>query len=125
MEKTPLTHDSEGRVMFMEWESFALLHTYSPNNGWKDSFARRADWDARMKNFLALMRSEGKRVVWCGSLFSQHFCRPVLPDWGSAHFARNCPSPVAFFCSPFVFLVLCWTGDLTHTEFLYSNISGL
>lgn len=62
-------HDPEGRVIYMEWESLAVLHTYSPNNGWNEkSFERRREWDACVKRFLGNRRAHGVEAVWCGDL---------------------------------------------------------
>lgn len=62
-------HDVEGRAIYMEWESLAVLHTYSPNNGWNEkNFERRRKWDASVKDFLINRRSHGVQVVWCGDL---------------------------------------------------------
>ncbi|OWM65466.1 hypothetical protein CDL15_Pgr009056 [Punica granatum] len=41
-------HEPDGRVILAEFETFRLLNTYSPNNGWKEeenSFQRRRKWD--------------------------------------------------------------------------------
>jgi exodeoxyribonuclease III len=62
-------HNDDGRVILVEWDTLAVLHTYSPNNGWKaDSFARREAWDAEVKKVLAHYRALGKDVLWLGDL---------------------------------------------------------
>lgn len=62
-------HDVEGRVIYMEWESLAVLHTYSPNNGWNEKgFKRRRKWDASVKDFLINRRANGVQAMWCGDL---------------------------------------------------------
>ena len=62
-------HEPEGRVILAEFESFRLLNTYVPNNGWKDeetSFQRRRKWDKRMLEFV--VQSSDKPLIWCGDL---------------------------------------------------------
>ena len=45
-------HHPEGRVIFLEFESFRALLTYSPNNGAKqDSYDRRKEWDNQVLRF--------------------------------------------------------------------------
>jgi exonuclease III len=47
------THDPEGRIILLEFPSFQLLATYSPNNGTSDEyFKRRRDWDASITAFV-------------------------------------------------------------------------
>ncbi|GKD27763.1 DNA-(apurinic or apyrimidinic site) lyase [Tanacetum coccineum] len=48
-------HEADGRVIIAEFESFRIMNTYVPNNGWKDeetAFQRRRKWDKRMKEFV-------------------------------------------------------------------------
>lgn len=48
------THDDEGRIILLEFATFQLLATYSPNNGTSDDyFKRRRDWDASITAFVA------------------------------------------------------------------------
>ncbi|KAJ9677995.1 hypothetical protein PVL29_022777 [Vitis rotundifolia] len=66
-------HEPEGRVILAEFESFRLLNTYVPNNGWKDeetSFQRRRKWDKRMLEFV--VQSSDKPLIWCGDLNVSH-----------------------------------------------------
>lgn len=62
-------HEPDGRVIVVEFETFRLLNTYSPNNGWKEeenSFQRRRKWDKRMLEFV--VQSSDKPLIWCGDL---------------------------------------------------------
>lgn len=61
-------HEPDGRVIIAEFESFLLLNTYAPNNGWKEeenSFQRRRKWDKRMLEFV---QQVDKPLIWCGDL---------------------------------------------------------
>ncbi|XP_028549406.1 DNA-(apurinic or apyrimidinic site) lyase isoform X1 [Dendrobium catenatum] len=65
-------HEPDGRVILAEFESFFLLNTYVPNNGWKDdenSFQRRRKWDKRMLEFVVQL---DKPLIWCGDLNVSH-----------------------------------------------------
>eukprot|EP00873_Tetraselmis_striata_P011720 jgi/Tetstr1/431984/TSEL_021461.t1 len=62
-------HHPDGRVIIAEFETFDLLATYSPNNGWsEESFARRRQWDAEVTAFLRRQREAGRPVVYVGDL---------------------------------------------------------
>ncbi|XP_026404827.1 DNA-(apurinic or apyrimidinic site) lyase-like isoform X2 [Papaver somniferum] len=66
-------HEPDGRVILAEFESFRVLNTYVPNNGWKDeenSFQRRRKWDKRVLEFV--LRSSDKPLIWCGDLNVSH-----------------------------------------------------
>ncbi|XP_071731725.1 DNA-(apurinic or apyrimidinic site) endonuclease isoform X2 [Rutidosis leptorrhynchoides] len=66
-------HEADGRVIIAEFESFRIMNTYVPNNGWKDeetSFQRRRKWDKRMKEFV--LQSTDKPLIWCGDLNVSH-----------------------------------------------------
>ncbi|XP_057791512.1 DNA-(apurinic or apyrimidinic site) endonuclease [Salvia miltiorrhiza] len=66
-------HEPDGRVILAEFESFRLLNTYVPNNGWKEeesSFQRRRKWDKRIKEFV--FRTSNKPLIWCGDLNVSH-----------------------------------------------------
>lgn len=61
-------HELDGRVILAEFESFFLLNTYVPNNGWKEeenSFKRRRKWDKRILDFVLQIE---KPLIWCGDL---------------------------------------------------------
>uniref|UniRef100_A0ACD5TK52 Uncharacterized protein n=1 Tax=Avena sativa TaxID=4498 RepID=A0ACD5TK52_AVESA len=68
LDRTSSKHEADGRVIIVEFESFLLLNTYAPNNGWKEeenSFQRRRKWDKRMLEFV---QQVGKPLIWCGDL---------------------------------------------------------
>ena len=49
----PNEQHEDGRVLLLEFETFALLNTYAQNNGWTpESMAKRRRWDAEVKAFL-------------------------------------------------------------------------
>ncbi|KAG9446333.1 hypothetical protein H6P81_012461 [Aristolochia fimbriata] len=73
LDQTARKHEPDGRVILAEFESFRLLNTYSPNNGWKNddsSFKRRRKWDKRILEFV--LRSQDKPLIWCGDLNVSH-----------------------------------------------------
>lgn len=88
-------HDDEGRVIYMEWDSIAVLHTYSPNNGWNEKhFERRRKWDASVKDFLINRHSRGVPVVWCGDLNVAPLDIDLThPDYYKRQFAADGPRP--------------------------------
>lgn len=60
-------HYEDGRVIIVQFESFTLLATYSPNNGSKDeSFDRRRKYDNEISKFLTQWKKSP--VVWVGDL---------------------------------------------------------
>lgn len=64
-----LKYEPDGRVILAEFETFYLLNTYAPNNGWKEeenSFQRRRKWDKRIQEFV--LQCSGKPLIWCGDL---------------------------------------------------------
>jgi len=66
------THDTEGRVITAEYETFYLVNTYIPNSGAKlVNLNYRKQWD---KDFLAYLQSleQKKPVIWCGDLNVAH-----------------------------------------------------
>ncbi|XP_022865142.1 DNA-(apurinic or apyrimidinic site) lyase [Olea europaea var. sylvestris] len=73
LDGTGSKHEPDGRVILAEFESFRLLNTYVPNNGWKEeesSFPRRRKWDKRMLEFV--LRTSDKPLIWCGDLNVSH-----------------------------------------------------
>ncbi|KAL1810388.1 hypothetical protein ACET3Z_027378 [Daucus carota] len=73
LNQTGSKHEPDGRVILAEFESFRLLNTYVPNNGWKDeetSFQRRRKWDQRMLDFV--LQNLDKPLIWCGDLNVSH-----------------------------------------------------
>nr|XP_010912903.1 DNA-(apurinic or apyrimidinic site) lyase isoform X1 [Elaeis guineensis] len=72
LNRTASKHEPDGRVIIAEFESYFLLNTYVPNNGWKDdenSFQRRRKWDQRMLDFVLQLE---KPLIWCGDLNVSH-----------------------------------------------------
>uniref|UniRef100_A0A3Q7FR14 Endonuclease/exonuclease/phosphatase domain-containing protein n=1 Tax=Solanum lycopersicum TaxID=4081 RepID=A0A3Q7FR14_SOLLC len=66
-------HEPDGRVILAEFETFRILNTYVPNNGWKEeesSFPRRRKWDKRMLEFV--LATSDKPLIWCGDLNVSH-----------------------------------------------------
>ncbi|CAL5375154.1 unnamed protein product [Camellia sinensis] len=86
LDRTASKHEPEGRVILAEFESFYLLNTYAPNNGWKEeenSFQRRRKWDKRIMEFV--LRNSDKPLIWCGDLNVSHEEIDVShPDFFSA-----------------------------------------
>ncbi|KAL6973108.1 DNA-(apurinic or apyrimidinic site) endonuclease [Sarracenia purpurea var. burkii] len=73
LDQTASKHEPDGRVILAEFESFRILNTYSPNNGWKEeenSFQRRRKWDKRIMEFVSQISD--KRLIWCGDLNVSH-----------------------------------------------------
>lgn len=73
LDQTVSKHEPDGRVILAEFESFRLLNTYAPNNGWKDeatSFQRRRKWDKRILEFV--LQTADKPLIWCGDLNVSH-----------------------------------------------------
>ncbi|KAL7191781.1 hypothetical protein ACSBR2_023787 [Camellia fascicularis] len=86
LDRTASKHEPEGRVILAEFESFYLLNTYAPNNGWKEeenSFQRRRKWDKRIMEFV--LQNSDKPLIWCGDLNVSHEGIDVShPDFFSA-----------------------------------------
>ncbi|CAH9148161.1 unnamed protein product [Cuscuta epithymum] len=73
LDGTGSKHEPDGRVILAEFETFQLLNTYVPNNGWKEeesSFQRRRKWDKRMLEFV--LQVSNKPLIWCGDLNVSH-----------------------------------------------------
>ncbi|CAN1294228.1 DNA-(apurinic or apyrimidinic site) endonuclease [Linum perenne] len=69
LDRTGSKHEPDGRVILAEFETFRLLNTYAPNNGWKEeenAFQRRRKWDKRMLDFV--LQASDKPLIWCGDL---------------------------------------------------------
>ncbi len=62
-------HDSEGRLIALEFDKLFVVHTYVPNAGMKLERLeyRTKEWDVDMLAMLVRLR-ERKPVVWCGDL---------------------------------------------------------
>ncbi|TXG51347.1 hypothetical protein EZV62_023871 [Acer yangbiense] len=86
LDKSASKHEPDGRVILAEFETFRLLNTYSPNNGWKEeenAFQRRRKWDKRILEFV--MQCSEKPLIWCGDLNVSHEEIDVShPDFFSA-----------------------------------------
>ncbi|KAM7471481.1 hypothetical protein LguiA_009664 [Lonicera macranthoides] len=86
LDRTASKHEPDGRVILAEFESFRILNTYVPNNGWKEeetSFQRRRKWDKRVLEFV--LQNSDKPLIWCGDLNVSHEEIDVShPDFFSA-----------------------------------------
>jgi exodeoxyribonuclease-3 len=66
-------HDSEGRLICAEFESFQLVNVYTPNA--QDGLRRlpyRLSWDRAFREFLVTREATGKPVIFCGDLNVAH-----------------------------------------------------
>lgn len=73
LDRTVSKHEPDGRVILAEFETFRIMNTYAPNNGWKEeetSFQRRRKWDKRILEFV--LQSSDKPLIWCGDLNVSH-----------------------------------------------------
>jgi exodeoxyribonuclease III len=86
-------HDSEGRIILVEFPSFSMCNVYVPNSGSSlERLSYRTDeWD---RDFLAFMQSkqensgERKPVLWVGDLNVAHTGLEVWND-GAKHLAKQ------------------------------------
>ena len=64
------SHNSDGRIIILEFEKYLLMNTYAPNNGkTKESWNRRITWDGALLDAMKKHFSGGlKPLVWCGDL---------------------------------------------------------
>lgn len=65
-------HDTEGRVITLEYDSFYLVNVYTPNS--KDGLVRlpyRMKWEDDFRNYLKTLE-QTKPVVMCGDLNVAH-----------------------------------------------------
>jgi exodeoxyribonuclease-3 len=66
-------HDTEGRVLALEYPDFHLVNVYTPNA--QDELRRlpyRMAWDEAFRCFLISLGAAGKPVVFCGDLNVAH-----------------------------------------------------
>ncbi|MBK1825971.1 exodeoxyribonuclease III [Haloferula rosea] len=66
-------HDTEGRVLTLEFEDFHLVNVYTPNA--QNELRRlpyRMEWDQAFRQFLTGLRESGKAVIFCGDLNVAH-----------------------------------------------------
>ena len=109
-------HEPDGRVILAEFETFRLLNTYSPNNGWKEeenAFQRRRKWDKRIVEFLS--QTSDKPLIWCGDLNVRY--------WGSfsassfATLFSSKPFQCSFRDSTYVVIYSHEEIDVSHPDF--------
>jgi len=67
-------HDTEGRVLAVEFPDFWLVDTYQPNSqrGLTRLGYRVRKWDPAFREFLKKLQSKGKPAVVCGDLNVAH-----------------------------------------------------
>lgn len=66
-------HDSEGRVLTLEFPDFHLVNVYTPNA--QNELRRlpyRMQWDDAFRSFVSRLDASGKPVVFCGDLNVAH-----------------------------------------------------
>jgi len=65
-------HDTEGRVLCLEFESFFLVNVYVPNSGSElKRLGYRQDWDKAFFEYLKILEKV-KHVIVCGDLNVAH-----------------------------------------------------
>jgi exodeoxyribonuclease-3 len=67
-------HDTEGRVIRLEFPDFQLVNVYQPNSqrGLTRLKYRTEEWDPAFLAYLLKLRRKGKPVVFCGDLNVAH-----------------------------------------------------
>ena len=67
-------HDSEGRVLAVEFPDFWLVDVYQPNSqrGLTRLDYRVKEWDPAFRRYLKKLQSKGKPAVFCGDLNVAH-----------------------------------------------------
>jgi len=85
-------HDSEGRVVTLEFDDFFLVNVYTPNVGRELLRLKyRQGWDKEFRNFLKNLEKR-KPVIFCGDLNVAHneidLARPK-PNVGNAGFTNE------------------------------------
>ncbi len=67
-------HDTEGRVLGVEFDDYWLLNVYQPNSqrGLTRLEYRTQSWDPAFLAYLKKLRRKGKPVVFCGDLNVAH-----------------------------------------------------
>ncbi|MGB1130682.1 MAG: exodeoxyribonuclease III [Haloferula sp.] len=66
-------HDTEGRVITLEFDDFQLVNVYTPNA--QNELRRlpyRMEWDQAFREFLADLHAQKKPVIFCGDLNVAH-----------------------------------------------------
>ena len=72
-------HDTEGRVITVEYDNFYLVNVYTPNS--KDGLARlpyRMEWEDAFRNYLKELEKT-KPVVVCGDMNAVSYTHLTLP----------------------------------------------
>lgn len=65
-------HDTEGRVITLEYKNFYFITVYTPNSGSElKRLDYRMDWESSFKNYLLELNKE-KGVIICGDLNVAH-----------------------------------------------------
>ena len=81
-------HEDDGRIIVAAFTSLTVLSTYSPNNGGDAAcFARRAQWDSGVKDYLTRLIASDRQCVWMGDLNSCTDEHDVSgdPNWWMKH----------------------------------------
>jgi exodeoxyribonuclease-3 len=67
-------HDTEGRVITVEFPDYYLVNVYQPNSqrGLTRLDYRTKQWDAAFLKYLHKLEKKGKPVVFCGDLNVAH-----------------------------------------------------
>ncbi|MGB6220977.1 exodeoxyribonuclease III [Haloferula sp.] len=66
-------HDTEGRVLTLEFPEFRLVNVYTPNaQNELRRLAYRMTWDEAFREYLCRLESMGKPVIFCGDLNVAH-----------------------------------------------------
>ncbi|HMD59786.1 MAG TPA: exodeoxyribonuclease III [Opitutaceae bacterium] len=67
-------HDTEGRVLTLEFPDFWLVNVYQPNSqrGLMRLGYRVKEWDPAFRAYLRRLQSKGKPAVFCGDLNVAH-----------------------------------------------------
>ena len=67
-------HDTEGRVLALEFDDFWLANVYQPNSqrGLTRLDYRVKHWDPAFRRYLKKLQSKGKPAVFCGDLNVAH-----------------------------------------------------
>jgi len=84
-------HDTEGRVLTLEFSDFRLVNVYTPNaQNELRRLAYRMTWDQAFRQYLIDLEAMGKPVIFCGDLNVAHqeidLARPTQ-NRGSAGFS--------------------------------------
>ena len=66
-------HDTEGRVLTLEYPGFRLVNVYTPNaQNELRRLAYRMEWDEAFRQYVCGLESLGKPVIICGDLNVAH-----------------------------------------------------